>query len=148
MLLSLPIACLYIPLRLPPKCRGSCSSIAFSFPTGYCAMHNDRISPAQANVYCLQTVANTIRNTEGQYEGHNTPLGCPTDQGPYRAMVSMMAKGCIVAFILPLRCFLFLLPNYCIVIQWFSYLDKRQALQQEYSQPPILPSPHFRWGSK
>ena len=22
---------------------------------------------------------------------------------------------------------------------------KREVLQQEYSQPPILPSPHFRW---
>ena len=27
----------------------------------------------------------------------------------------------------------------------FSYIDKREVLQQEYSQPPILPSPHFRW---
>ena len=27
----------------------------------------------------------------------------------------------------------------------FSYTDKREVLQQEYSQPPILPSPHFRW---
>ena len=24
------------------------------------------------------------------------------------------------------------------------YTDKREVLQQEYSQPPILPSPHFR----
>ena len=30
-------------------------------------------------------------------------------------------------------------------MQWISYLDKREVLQQEYSQPPILPSPHFRW---
>ena len=30
-------------------------------------------------------------------------------------------------------------------MQWFSYLDKREVLQQEYSQPPILPSPHFWW---
>ena len=29
-----------------------------------------------------------------------------------RAAVSMMAKGCIEAGELPLRCFLFLLPNY------------------------------------
>ena len=29
-----------------------------------------------------------------------------------RATVSMMAKGCIVARVLPLKCFLFLLPNY------------------------------------
>ena len=27
----------------------------------------------------------------------------------------------------------------------FSYIDKREVLQQEYSQPPILPSPHLRW---
>ena len=44
--------------------------------------------------------------------------------------------------------FLFLLPNYicvdAIVIQFF-YLDKREVLQREYSQPLILPSPHFRW---
>ena len=30
-------------------------------------------------------------------------------------------------------------------MQWFLYLDKREVLQQEYSLPPILPSPHFRW---
>ena len=29
----------------------------------------------------------------------------------HRAAVSMMAKGCIVARVLPLRYFLFLLPN-------------------------------------
>ena len=30
-------------------------------------------------------------------------------------------------------------------MQNFSYLDKREVMQQEYSQSPILPSPHFRW---
>ena len=39
----------------------------------------------------------------------------------HRAMVSMMVKGCIVALVLPLRCFLFLLPNhihvYAIIVQ-------------------------------
>ena len=30
-------------------------------------------------------------------------------------------------------------------MQWFSYLDKREVLQQEYSQSQILPTPHFRW---
>ena len=30
-------------------------------------------------------------------------------------------------------------------MQLFPYTGKREALQQEYSQPPILPSPHFRW---
>ena len=30
-------------------------------------------------------------------------------------------------------------------MQYFSYTDKREVLHQEYSQPPILPSPHFRW---
>ena len=48
-----------------------------------------------------------------------------------------------------LRCFLFLLPYYfhvyVFVMPKFSRFDKREVLQQEYSQPPILPSPHFRW---
>ena len=30
-------------------------------------------------------------------------------------------------------------------MQYFSYLDKRELLQQEYSQPSIHPSPHFQW---
>ena len=40
----------------------------------------------------------------------------------HRDMVSMMAKGCIVALVLPLRCFLFLLPNYTSILVCFSYL--------------------------
>ena len=60
---------------------------------------------------------------------------------------SIMAKGCIVAWLLPLRCSLFVLPDfihiYAIIIQ--NVLVKREVLQQEYSQPPILPSPHFWW---
>ena len=56
---------------------------------------------------------------------------------------SIMAKGCISACLLPLRCFLFLLPNYvnlcAIIMQYFACTDKREVLQQE------LPSPHFRW---
>ena len=34
---------------------------------------------------------------------------------------------------------------FCNQMQKFSYFDKREVLQQEYSQPPILPSPHFLW---
>ena len=30
-------------------------------------------------------------------------------------------------------------------MQYFLHLDKRKILLQEYSQPPILPSPHCRW---
>ena len=48
-----------------------------------------------------------------------------------------------------MRCFIFLLPNYFHVyantMQRFVYLDKMEVLPQEYSQPLILPSPHFRW---
>ena len=34
-----------------------------------------------------------------------------------------MAKGCIVAWVLSLRCFLFLLPNYTnILVGFFPYL--------------------------
>ena len=38
------------------------------------------------------------------------------------AMVSIMAKGCIVAQVLPLRCFLFLPPNYTDTLVCFFYL--------------------------
>ena len=36
--------------------------------------------------------------------------------------VSMMAKGCIVAGVLPLRCFLLLLPNQSNILAFFFYL--------------------------
>ena len=52
-----------------------------------------------------------------------------------RAAGSVMSKECIG--VLPLRCFLFLLPNYIHVyvfkMKYFSYLDKRGVLQQAYS---------------
>ena len=59
----------------------------------------------------------------------------------------MMVKGCIGAGVLPLRCFLFLLPTYIYTCSYkhLSHHDKREVLQQEYSQQPILPSPYFRW---
>ena len=64
----------------------------------------------------------------------------------HRAAVSIMAKMCIVVQILPLRCFLFLLPIYthvhAIIMEYLSHFDKKEVLEQEYSQPPILPSPH------
>ena len=40
----------------------------------------------------------------------------------YRATVSMMAKGCIVASVLPLTCFLLLLPNDSNISVLFLYL--------------------------
>ena len=40
----------------------------------------------------------------------------------HRAAVSMMAKGCIVARVLVLRCFLFLLPNYINILVYLFYL--------------------------
>ena len=56
-------------------------------------------------------------------------------------MVSMMAKQSIVALVLSLRCFLFLLPNYINVysniMQYFSHLDKKEVLQLEYSPPSL-----------
>ena len=38
-----------------------------------------------------------------------------------------------------------LYPCQCDYDSAFSYIDKREVLQQEYSQPQILPSPHFQW---
>ena len=37
------------------------------------------------------------------------------------------------------------LKLYVLLTQYFSCTDKWEVLQQGYSQPPILPSPHFRW---
>ena len=58
----------------------------------------------------------------------------------------------MVAQVLPLRCFLFLLPNYinvhAIIMQYVSYLDESEVLQQEYSQLTIFPSPYFQWVKK
>ena len=51
-----------------------------------------------------------------------------------KATVSMMDKGCFVTSVLPLRCFLILLPNFIHV-----YAIMMHYFQQEYSQPPILP---------
>ena len=38
-----------------------------------------------------------------------------------KAAVSIMAKGCFVASVLPLRCFLFLLPNYTNILVFFFF---------------------------
>ena len=59
-----------------------------------------------------------------------------------------MAKGFIVAWVLWGVSYFYyptIYQLFCIIMQWFSYLNKRRVLQQEYSQPPILPSPHFQW---
>ena len=37
----------------------------------------------------------------------------------HRAAVSIMAEGCIVALVLPLWCFLVLLPNYTNILVFF-----------------------------
>ena len=52
----------------------------------------------------------------------------------HRAKVSLMAKGP------PINIYVS-----AISMQYFTYFDKREVVQQEYSQPPILPSHHFRW---
>ena len=65
-----------------------------------------------------------------------------------RAAVSIMAKGYLstasevfLIFTTQLYSYLY---NYN-PIHVFPYAHKRKVLQQQYSQPPILPSPHFRW---
>ena len=59
----------------------------------------------------------------------------------------MVAKGCIVARVLPLRCFLFLLPNYTIFSVYFLFVllsDEPEVFHPEYYQPAILHTAHFR----
>ena len=43
-----------------------------------------------------------------------------------------MAKGCIVAWVLPLMCFLFLLPNYTNILLYFFHLHYL-VTSQKYS---------------
>ena len=59
-----------------------------------------------SDLYNLFVIIN-IRNTE---EATILPYAIILTKA-HRTAVSMMGKGCIVARILPLRCFLFLLPN-------------------------------------
>ena len=61
----------------------------------------------------------------------------------HTATVSMTTKGCIVAGILPLKCFLFLLPKYihvyAIMMQQFSYLDKGKYCNRNTPDPQYSP---------
>ena len=64
----------------------------------------------------------------------------------HRAAVSIMDHNTPLDQVLPLRFFLFLLSNYihiCATIMQYPYILTR-GRQQEYSQHPILPIPHFR----
>ena len=58
-----------------------------------------------------------------------------------------MAKGCTVAWVLPLRCFLFLLPTCTIFSVYFLFAlfsDEPEVFFPEYSQLAILHAAHFR----
>ena len=62
-----------------------------------------------------------------------------------------MAKGHIVASILTLRCFLFLLPNYANILVFYflfallSFGDEPEVFLSKYSQTVIPHAPHFQW---
>ena len=59
-----------------------------------------------------------------------------------------MAKGCIVAQVLPLRCFIFLLPNCTNILVFFSlfalFSDEPEVFLPEHSQTAIPHAVHFR----
>ena len=77
-----------------------------------------------------------------QYECHNTPLGYYTDQDPYgRGQYNSQGVYCGLSLCTTQLCAC--LCNYNGT--FFSPFHKRVVLQQEYSQPPILPSAHFLW---
>ena len=63
-------------------------------------------------------------------------------------MASIVAMGCIAARVLPLRCFLFLLPNYTNMLVCFFLLaivsDEPEVFLPKYSQTAILHAAHFR----
>ena len=59
------------------------------------------------------------------------------------AAVSITAKGCFVAGVLPLRCFLFQLPNYihicAIIMQYFSLLTRGKYCNRNTPNPQYFP---------
>ena len=59
-----------------------------------------------------------------------------------------MVKGCIVAGVLPLKCFLFLLPNYNnILVGFFLFAlvsNDPEVFLPNYSQTAVLHAAHFR----
>ena len=63
------------------------------------------------------------------------------------ATVSMVARGNILAQVLPLTCILFLRPNYTILCVYFLFAlfsDEPEVFLPEYSQTAILNAAHFR----
>ena len=83
-----------------------------------------------------------------QYEGHNTPLGYHIDQGPWgRRQYDDQGEYCDLStasevfFIFTNHLYL-CLCNYNA--KCFITLQEG-SIAKEYSLPPILPSPHFRW---
>ena len=90
-----------------------------------------------------------IRNTEEAVWGPQYSPRLSYWPRPIALRSLWWPRGFIVAWILPLRCILLWLPNYinvyAIILQKFSHFGKREVLQEKYSQPPILPSPHFQW---
>ena len=61
----------------------------------------------------------------------------------HRAVGSIMAKGCIVARVLLLRCFLFLLPNYidvsALYCNRFHILPRGRYCNRNTPNPQYLP---------
>ena len=77
-----------------------------------------------------------------QYEGHNTPLCCYTDQGPsgchrydgYDVYCGLNTASEVF------RIFATHLYSYlCHYDAILTYFDEREVLQQEYSQPQYSP---------
>ena len=61
--------------------------------------------------------------------------------------VSIMAKGCIVAWVLPLRCFLVLLPNFSNILVFLClfalFSDEPEVFLPKYSQTAKRHAAHF-----
>ena len=68
----------------------------------------------------------------------------------HRAAVSMMAQWCIVALVLPLRCFLCLLTNFTNILVFLClfapFSEEPEVFLSKYSQlqPAVLHAAHFR----
>ena len=121
----------------------SCQLCVVSFNTRFCSVLDYVFVPKRFRIkyqVFSSLVTYNIRNTEEAPILPNTPLGPWSVWWP---------RGVLWPEYTASNVFLFLLSNYihvyAIIMQYFSYIDKTEILQQGNSIHHILPSPHFRW---
>ena len=96
--------------------------------------------------YGPETIKTYIRNTEkAQYSGHNTPLGCYSDQGPYvRGQYYGQGEYCGLSTASEVF-LIFTTQLYQVFFFYLNYIsDEPEVFLPKYFQAAILHAAHFR----